>query len=82
MIGDSIEDDIIASENCNIKGILLDRNNKFPNYKKKNNFFGNIIRIYLKNVEFSKLCKIKRVRRLYDQIFYFKIQEFKLLVLY
>jgi putative hydrolase of the HAD superfamily len=35
MIGDSLEDDVKAAENFGIKGILIDRKNKYPSYKNR-----------------------------------------------
>jgi 2-haloalkanoic acid dehalogenase type II len=35
MVGDSLKDDVLAAENCGIKGILLDRDNRHPDYKNR-----------------------------------------------
>ncbi|MEM4259738.1 MAG: HAD family hydrolase [Candidatus Woesearchaeota archaeon] len=35
MVGDSLEDDIRGAENIGIRGILIDRKNKHPKYKKR-----------------------------------------------
>jgi len=35
MVGDSLEDDVKAAEKFGIKGILVDRKNKYPNYKNR-----------------------------------------------
>ncbi len=32
MVGDSLHDDVLAAENFGIKGILIDRNNSYPDY--------------------------------------------------
>jgi len=35
MVGDSLNDDIRAAEKVGIKGVLIDRNNSYPNYKNR-----------------------------------------------
>ncbi len=35
MVGDSLKDDVLAAEACGIKGLLLDRRNKHPDYPKR-----------------------------------------------
>jgi len=35
MVGDSLEDDVKAAEKFGIKGILIDRENKYPSYENR-----------------------------------------------